>query len=197
MLALPWLSSRDPDGLVFRLRLMAFVPLAICAPAAIAHLIATARRDLQLLLPIAAAVGLLYLVPLHYVAPIAWPNAFFLPGAAAVAEHTPPDAIIIVDRRPLAFMVKWAADREARTLPRRAAETRPTFRLASPGVLPPTVLRELEGFEQRLPAHLPRPVRLLPKPPSMILFAEPTWQALIQAASPADRAQLESWGRWP
>jgi len=197
LLALPWLSSRDPNGLVFRLRLMAFVPLAICAPAAIAQLTATARRGLQLLLPIAASAALLALVPLRFGAAVSWPNPTFVPGATAVANHTPPDAIIIVNDWQLAFMVKWAADREARTVPPRAIEARPTFRLASPGVLPPTVLRDLEGFEQRLPAHLPRPVRLFPKKPSMILFAEPTWQALIQAASPADRAQLESRARRP
>ena len=57
MLALPWLSSRDPDGLVFRLRIMAFVTLAVCAPAAIAQLIATARPRVRQLLLIAAAAA--------------------------------------------------------------------------------------------------------------------------------------------
>ena len=196
MLALPWLSSRDPDGLVFRLRIMAFVTLAVCAPAAIAQLIATARPRVRQLLLIAAAAALLALVPLRYAAPVTWPNPSHMAGAAAAADHTPPDAIIIVNHRQLAFMVKWAADREARTRPPGAAEARPTFRLASPGVLPPTVLRDLEGFEERLSADVPRPVRLVPeKPKWMILFAEPTWQALIQAASPPDRAQLEPWAR--
>ena len=198
MLALPWLSSRDPQGLVFRLRLMAFVPLAICAPAAMAQLIAWTPPRLPQLLPIAAAVALVALVPLRYVAPVTWPNAFFMPGAAAIADHTPPSAIIIVQGRQLAFMVKWAADREARTLPPRAIDARRTFRLASPGVLPPGVLRDLDAFEEGLRADLPRPVRLFPKvPKSMILFAEPTWRALVRFASPADRARLEPWVRAP
>lgn len=198
MLALPWLSVRDPQGLVFRLRIMAFVPLAICAPAAMAQLLAWAPPRLRQLLPIAAAVALLALVPLRYVAAVNWPNPFHVPDAAAIADHTPPDAIIIVHGRQLAFMVKWTADREARSLPPRPIGARPTFRLASPGVLPPGVLRELDAFEQALPADLPRPVRLIPrKPMTMILFAEPTWQALVQAASPADRAQLAPWPRGP
>ena len=198
MLALPWLSVRDPQGLVFRLRIMAFVPLAICAPAAMAQLLAWAPPRLPQLLPIAAAVALLALVPLRYVAPVNWPDLANVPGAAAIAEHTPPGAIIIVQGRELAFMVKWAADREARTLPPRPIDARPTFRLASAGVLPPGVLRELDAFEHGLPADLPRPVRLDPKKPKrMILFAESTWLALVQAASPADRAQLELWTRAP
>ena len=199
VLALPWLSSRDPDGLIFRLRIMAFVPLAICAPVAIAQLTAAVRASVRQLLLIAASVALLAFVPLRYVDAVNWPNLSFMPGVAAVADHTPPSAIIIAKDRQLAFMVKWAADREARTRPLRA-DARPTFWLASPGVLPPTVLRDLEGFEERLPAQLPRPVRLFPKKPKwmmMILFAEPTWQALIQAASPADRAHLEPWARLP
>lgn len=196
ILALPWLSSRDPQGLVFRLRIMAFVPLAICAPAAMTQLIAWAAPRLLQLLPITAAAVLLALVPLRYVAPVNWPNPLFVPGATAIADHTPPGAIIIVKERQLAFMVKWFADREARTLAPRAIDARPTFRLASPGVLPPGVLRELDAFEKGLPANLPRPVHLLPrKPNAMILFAEPTWQALVEAASPADRSQLEPWVR--
>ena len=59
-------------------------------------------------------------------------------------------------------------------------------------MLPPGVLRGLDAFEQGVSADLPRPVDLFPtKPKSMILFAESTWQALVRAASPADRAQLE------
>jgi hypothetical protein len=196
MLAIPWLSSRDPQGLVFRLRLMAFVPLAICAPAAMAQLIAWGPPRVPQLLSIAAAAALLAFVPLRYVAAVNWPNPLFLQGAAAIAGHTPPGAIIIVKERQQAYMVKWAADREARTQPPRTIDGRPTFRLASPGVLPPAVLRGLDAFEQRLPADLPRPVHVFPgKPKWMILFAEPTWQALVHSASPADRAQLEPWVR--
>ena len=198
MLALPWLSVRDPSGLAFRLRIMAFVSLAICAPAAMALMLAWAPPRLRRLLPLAAAVALLVLVPLRYVAPVNRPNPSFVPAAAAIAEHTPRNAIIIVQGRHVAFMVKWAADREARTLPPRTFSARPVFRLASPGVLPPGVLRQLDAFEQALPPELPRPVRLVPgKPKTMLLFAEPTWQALVQATSPADRAQLEPWVRGP
>ena len=185
MLAIPWLSVRDQEGLIFRLRLMAFVPLAICAPSAVALLFSATPRSRRQLLLIAASVGLLVLVPLRYVAAVSRPIVSLMPGAAAIAEYTPPDAIIIVRDRQLAFTTKWAANREARTRPPSADDVRPLFWLASPGVLTPSVLRELPAFEQQLPAHLPRPVRLMPeKPDWMILFAEPTWRALIQASSP-------------
>lgn len=196
VLALPWLSVNDPAGLVFRLRIMAFVPLAICAPAAMMQLLAWARPRVRQLVPIAAAVAVMGFVPLRHEGPVNRPNPAFVQRAAGIARHTPPDAIIVVRGRQLAFIVKWVADREARTTPPRPDVPRPTFRLASPDVLPPGVLGQLDVFEQRLPTHLPRPIRLgSAKPITVILFAEPTWQALLQAVSPADRAELEPWQR--
>ena len=164
MLAIPWLSSRDPLGLVFRLRLMAFVPLAICAPAAMAQLIARAPARVPQLLSIAAAAAVLAFVPLLYVAPVRWPNPLFIQGAAAIAGHTPAGAIIIVKERQQAYMVKWAADREARTLPPSAIAARPTFRLASPGVLP----RAAAAALRLRPAPPPPPP---PPPPPSPLFS--------------------------
>lgn len=196
MLAVPWFSGRDFDGLVSRLRIMAFVPLAICAPVVIAQLITHARANLQRALQVTIAAMLLVVVPLTYAEPVAWPNPSFVPAAGAIAEHTPPDAVVIVNHRQLAFLVKWAADREARRQPPAVIGARPVFRLASPGVLSPALVRTLEGVEQPLRAHLPRPVRLGPSQPVMILVAEPTWQAVMQSASRVDRAQMQTRTGW-
>lgn len=136
-------------------------------------------------------------VPLTYREPVTWPNSSYVPGAVAIARHTPPNAVIIVNHRQLAYMVKWFADREARSQPLASSSAKPVFRLATPGVLPAAVSRNLEGFSQGLAPHLPRPVRLLPTEPSMILFAEPTWQAVMASASRAERRQMQLRTGWP
>lgn len=194
LLAVPWLSEGDPQGLVFRIRIMAFVPLAICAPALLAHFTTRVAGILPHLLPFVAAVALLLLVPFREPPSPVYANRMFLPGAAAIADRTPTDAVIVVDSRQMAFMVKWAADREARTAAPSGSDPRPLFHLAIGNDLPPRVREGLESFEAGLPANIPRPVHLLPdRPMAMVLFAAPTWQSLMQRADAADRASLEAW----
>jgi len=194
LLALPWLSQDDPQGLTYRLRIMAFVPLALCVPAVLASVAAKAAGRVPRLLLAAVILVLLAFVPFREPPHVVTQNGMLMPGAAAIAGLTPPDAVIIVNAREDAFMVKWAADRESRTSLPPAAGTRPLFRLAIGDLLPRGVLDGLPRFEAELAAGLPRPVHLLAKHPrSMILFAEPTWQALLASVAPADRAALEPW----
>lgn len=190
LLIFPWFSQSDPQGLTYRLRIMAFVPLAICAPVVLARLAAR----VPLLLPAGTLMVMLSLVPVHEPPHAVYQNGMFLPGAVAIADVTPPDAVILVDARQMAFMVKWAADREARTSLPPADDRRPLFRLVTADLLPPGVGRDLPAFEAALAPGLPPPVHLLPRhPQTMILFAEPTWQALLRRADPADRAALAPW----
>jgi hypothetical protein len=191
VLALPWLSLDDPNGLVYRVRLMAFAALAICAPAALNLLMARARPAYRLAMAAVASLGVLALVPFTYTVPVVVPNRAMVPSLTAIAQHTPPDAVIIASDNALAFLVKWVTNREGRMKP-IASDLRPTYRLLSPGIVPAV---QFDRFRQQLPAHLSPPIRLSPSQPPMWLIAEPTWRALVDSLPPAQRARVDAMGR--
>lgn len=193
-LAIPWLSVRDGQGLINRLRVMAFVPLAICGPAALAFLLALRAPRLERLVPLAAVVMVMTLVPLRYTeAALAPGRATDIPALKALRDHTPENAIIAVIDRFLSYQVKWFADREARMRPPPSAGGRPVYRLITPGVLPPRVLGGLDSLSVRLPAEVARPVLLHAGKPRLYLISDPAWQALLRVVGPEDRAKMEPW----
>jgi hypothetical protein len=193
LLAVPWLSVTQGEGLVFRLRVMAFVPLAICAPVVVRILLSRYAPRMVQIVPAFAGGLLLVLVPLHYSEGVFWPSALQIVPLPKIAEHTPANAIVVVNDRWLAFQTKWFADREATRRP-PAANHRPTFRLASLGVLPASVRKRLPALTDGFPDSVPKPVELpMSKRTSVYLFPESAWQELLRAVSPPERAKLEPW----
>ena len=194
VLALPWLSVSDGQGLILRLRIMAFLPLAICAPAALTALLARGAPRLRSIVPLVATAMVIAFVPWHYKEGALEQSEGPMASAREIAQHTPENAIIIVNHRMLAFMVKWLADREARVTEPSPTETRPVYRYATIGVLPRNVEKELPAIEARWPASVPRVVRLVPdRRFKMWLFPEASWKALLAELSPEDRQRLDRW----
>jgi hypothetical protein len=194
LLAVPWLSVADGQGLTYRLRVMAFVPMAICAPAALMFFLDRFAPRLVRLVPVATSAMIIAVVPWRYPGPALPPNATQISGLTAIAGSTPSDAIIVVRERTLAFMIKWLADREARTQPPGKPSERPVYRLATPGVLPAEARDRLALLEPRFAEGLQRPVRLgsgSRRP--MLLIPERTWEELLSVIPAADRARLEPW----
>ncbi|HEY0250407.1 MAG TPA: glycosyltransferase family 39 protein, partial [Kofleriaceae bacterium] len=106
LLALPWLSVDDPQGLGFRLRVAAFVPLALGGA-----IIVGALRHALFGCAI-AAVLVAYELPRAYLAGVqpagVVPTSPVLAGAVANARGKIPEGkTVIVPERHILFMVDW------------------------------------------------------------------------------------------
>jgi hypothetical protein len=109
-IAFPWLAVSDPQGLGFRLRIAAFVPLALCAAVLVEPLLGSIKqlkpreRDL-------VATGLALLLAIR---PHARPtegrvvaHPAMVAAVMASTQHIPAGTTVIVPERHILFMVAW------------------------------------------------------------------------------------------
>ncbi len=101
-IAVPWLAVDDPQGLGFRLRTAAFVPLAACAAIVAGALPARARPYVC----VAVALGLAF-VPRDRDEGKVTAHPALVASALALVDHVPTGATLIVPERHVEFMVAW------------------------------------------------------------------------------------------
>ena len=187
LIAIPWLAVDDPQGLGFRLRLIAFVPRALCAAIILAAVPARA-----LIAPALAVVAL-------YVAPMGVrvdgeivTHPALVTSALALQEQLPADAVAIVPERHIAFMVAWYADVAVALRPEHIPYARRWRVLPLSFIGAGSPLDEALIRARSLPAP---PLGLHPRHPNgMVLVSEPTWDWLLAQLPPATRAHF---ARWP
>jgi hypothetical protein len=199
--AIPWLDTADHQGLAFRLRLLSFLPLALCG----AYVAGTALRAGDSLwrtlvpespalapavLAIGFALGLIAARPAESDEGVLRVHPAM--QAAVRGVKVPDGATVIIPERHILYMVKWY--------------TRTPARLAPDGVDPALRWRLLPG------AHLDRPIRQVidrarvePVPGAaprslhsgdrngLVLIDEATWQWIVAQLPPASRERYESW----
>ena len=188
--ALPWLDAGDPDGLTFRLRAMAFLPLALAAAsvaaAALARLSPGARMAAVMF-----ATGLVLVRPARYEAPVVRADPDLVAAVAALASHLPPGAVVIAPERHIVFMTTWLTRAPARLRP----ETTPPghrHRLLPMSYMSDNLARAVD--EARSAGGVARPVGLhRDHRNGLVLVAEPTWEWILGRLSPAERAYYRAW----
>jgi hypothetical protein len=188
LIAIPYLAVDDPQGLAFRLRLVAFIPRAMCA-AIICGAIPFAHRELTYAM-------------LAGVIAIAAPRDDQVPGeilthpalvTSALALHIPDGGLAIVPERHIAFMIAWYAnapvalhpdgidhDKRWRVLPGSFVE------LGSPLDQALMTARATPGVIAPIGVH-PR------HPNGMVLVAESTWDWVLAQLPPPARAHFGAW----
>jgi hypothetical protein len=208
-IALPWLAVTDPQGLGFRLRIAAFVPLALNAATVIDPLLSRIirlARIKQLSLHqrelAAGAVALLFAIRPH-AKPTEGLVAVHPALVAAVMASThqiPPGMTVIVPERHIMYMVAWYTrasvslkpepvprEKRMRILPGR-------FMYADPRLERPTPLSDAVDRARSEPSVAP-PIGLHPGHRNgMVLVTEPTWEWLLAQLPPRAR---DWWGGWP
>jgi hypothetical protein len=190
ILALPWLDVRNPDGLGYRLRLLAFVPLALLgawAAHAVLRRIGARRGPLFL----AAALALVVSRPVSRDGIV-----HTHPGLALVlrsfAGVVPQGATVIVPERRIAFMAVWYARVDARTRPSSRSSSATVFRLLPEGAILPALARLLDDPEAVPPGGAP-PRELHYLPHGLVLLTEQTFQHLLERLPEAARAYYLRW----
>jgi hypothetical protein len=191
---LPWLAVSDPQGLGFRLRISAFVPLALCASivlaAALAKL-APLRRDAAL-----TVLALLLAIRPHRrpTEGMVLAHPAMVSAVMASTRHIPPGATVIVPERHILFMVAWYTRAKVSLRPDAVPYERRVrlVPLAFIGMGSP--LEEALDRARGEPS-LAAPIGLHPRHRNgLVLVGESTWDWLVVQLPPGAR---EHWATWP
>jgi len=193
VIALPWLAVDNPQGLGFRLRVSAFVPLSIVVAlvaAGAASLLAGRQREVAL---VALAV-LVARAPHSRGEGRVLPHPSMVSAVMAATSKIPAGTTVIVPERHIMFMTAWYTRAPVRLRP-EAVPYGERVRL-----LPGAFISLGSPFEEalehaRADSHIAEPpLGLHPRHRNgLVLVSEPTWEWLL-AALPANVRTY--WARW-
>lgn len=188
-IAWPWLDVTDVQGLGFRLRVAAFVPLSLAASVVAGRLVARVKhRDVGLAV---VAVALAMRAPGHRDEGRIDAHPAMVSAIHALAGEVPKTDTIIVPERHIVFMVAWYTRHAVRILPETVPPER-RWRLVPLAWI---------GFDSPLDTAL-TDARNRPRPPlglhprhhnGLVLVPEETWQGVLESL-PAD--VRKRWSRW-
>ena len=190
-IAWPALDVSDAQGLGFRLRIAAFVPLALVAAIVAGRLFArVARRDVVLAI---VAFVLVTRTPGDRDEGKIQAHPAMVAAIHALASEVPASDTIVVPERHIVFMVAWYTRANVRIRPELVPPERRwrLVPLAWIGLGSPLddALRAARDQPELRP-----PLGLHPRHPNgLVLIAEPTWQWVLASLPPEVRAR---WARW-
>lgn len=206
-IALPWLAVADGQGLGFRLRIVAFVPMALCAAivartvylpigVAIASLADDAARwpRIREAVLIATAAVLALAAPRDRTDGMIVAHPAMVSATAAVRGRLPAGDVAIVPERHIAFMVAWYARVPVRLRPE------PVPRERRWRVMPLAFIGARSPLDQALMAardqpSLAPPIGVHPRHPNgLVLVPEATWDWVLAQLPPRMQAH---YARWP
>ena len=194
VIAFPYLRVDDPQGLGFRLRLAAFVPLAlgaaICA-GELAHRFA--RHALPILAGLALAIAAIEL-PQDRTEGLVLTHPDLAAAVGAAYGRIPAIATVIVPERHILFMVDWytraPVSLRPEAIPRRYRVR--LFGLVFAGGKGSPLDRAL--YTARRAPNVEPPLGLHPDDPNgLVLGSEPTWSWLLGHLPDAERAHYTAW----
>jgi len=205
VIALPWLRVTDPQGLGFRIRIAAFVPMALCA-AIVARVVylpiamVVARfvdarwwRVIREGVLVATAVVIVLAMPRDRTAGRILVHPAMVAAVQAVAGRVPAGDTVIVPERHIAFMVVWYARVPMRLRPERVAPAH-RWRLMPLAFIGAGSPLDRALLDARKEPSLVSPIGLHPRHPNgFVLVAEPTWEWVLDRLPPKLRAYYAAW----
>lgn len=187
-IGLPWLDVADGQRLGFRLRIAAFVPMALAAAIAAGRITAHVRPRHAALAALAGALALRTpgdraegRVPTH---------PALVAAVQALPTRIPPGAVAIVPERHVAFMVAWYARVPSRLQPEPVPPARRVRVLPGAWIGLRSPLADALLAARTGPAP---PVGVHPGDPNgLVVVPEATWQAIVARLPPG-----APWAAWP
>ncbi len=204
-ISLPWLRVSDPQGLGMRIRIVAFVPMALCA-AIVARAVylpigyLVARAEDARWWPVIRE-GVLVLVALVIV--LAMPrdrtegriqaHPAMVAAVQAVNGRIPAGDTVIVPERHIGFMVAWYARVPARLRPESVPRDR-RWRLMPLAFIGSGSPLDAAIDRARTEPSIAPPIGLHARHRNgFVLVAEPTWEWILDQLPPNVRAYYAKW----
>jgi hypothetical protein len=200
LIGLPWLDATSAQGLAMRLRVIAFVPMALCAAIALRIL----ARYLQRMIdgkPPRAAFGIVIAIAIVAMRASGGPRTegqvlthpALISSVQAAVGKIPDGGVAVVQERHIAFMFAWYARVPISMRPEPVAPER-RYRVMPLAFIQMGSSLDLELLAARERPELPRVIGLHPLHPNgMVIVPEPTWQAILAQLPAVDRIRLEAW----
>ena len=192
-IAIPWLAVDDAQGLAFRLRVAAFVPMALLGAVAARALVAAIPRAVHALGPLAIVLALALPRTAARTDGRVITHPALASAALALVGQLPPGAELVVPERHIAFMVAWYTGAPVALQPDavpRAHRYRllPLFFIGDGSPLDHALddARREPGLVPPLGVHAR-------KPNGLVLVAEPTWDWALARLPARDRSYFAAW----
>lgn len=192
-IALPWLAVADPQGLGFRVRIIAFVPMALCAAIALRAVVLAVPKPIAEAGLAAVALVIVLAMPHRRVQGEILAHPAMVAAVEGLTGRIPADGIAIVPERHIAFMVTWYTGAPHRQRPEAVAREHRyrVMPLAFIGAGSP--LDEALMAARKEPSLAP-PIGTHPRHPNgLVLVAEPTWEWILARLPPEARDYFTRW----
>lgn len=195
VIALPWINVGDPQGLGFRIRIMAFVPLSLVAAVVVGELVAQVRIP-----PLAgrALAGVLVAAVIvfrpHEPAGVVRAHPAMVAAAEALAGAVPRGDTVIVTERHIEYMAAYYARVPVKLDPASIPPARRwrLMPLAFIGRRDDSLYRLL--MTARATAGIDAPRGLHPRDPNgLVLVPEATWTWIVDRLPPRVRTHYREW----
>ena len=190
LIGLPWLDTSSSQGLAMRLRVIAFVPMALCGAIILRAL---PRRLGRFRTPIGAAIAAVT-VMIH--AGVRKPEGLIPTHPALVASASavriPDDAVAIVPERHIAYMVAWYARakislRPELVEPERRYRVVPLHFIGVGSQLDRALIGAREDPSLSITGVHPL------HPNGMVVVPEATWRVVLERIEGIERMRLDAW----
>jgi hypothetical protein len=195
VVALPWLDVGDAQGLAFRLRLIAFVPLALVGAAALGAAVRAiplrpAERATAL---IALAAAWLAIQPATRPEGVIRTHPAMAAAVRALDGVVPPGGVVVTTERHIAFMASWYARVPVALDPATVAPAR-RWRLMPLAFIGARSPLDRALMAARLRPDLSPPRGLHPDhPDGLVLVPEATWAWVLGQLPPPVRRHYAAW----
>lgn len=205
VIVMPWLRVDDAQGLGFRIRIAAFVPMALCAaivaravyvPIAlvVARLFAVrwwaVIRDGVFVL---VALGIVLAMPRDRTAGRIHAHPAMVAAVQAVNGLVPAGDTVIISERHVSFMVAWYARVPTRLRPESVPRER-RWRLLTLAFIGSGSPLDAALDQARSEPSIAPPIGLHPRHRNgFVLVSEPTWEWLLAQLPPDVRAYYAKW----
>ena len=192
-IALPWLEVGNPQGLAFRLRIIAFVPLAMVSSVVLS--MAVQAIDIRAVAGAAGVAIALVLTwsPTRINDGVVYAHPAMVAAVQGLTDEVPRNAFVIVPERHIAFMTAWYVRARVRLRP-ESAPANNRYRLITLSFISAGSALEHTIDQARAEPGLTPPLGVHPMHPNgLVLIEEATWQWILAELPPNLRARPAAW----
>ena len=189
-IGLPWLAVDDLQGLGFRLRTAAFVPLSLCAATLVGALAPLAKQWRE---PALVVIAIVLALRGRHIRNEGRVIAHPALVAAAMAVKIPPGKTAIIPERHIMFMVAWYARAEVSLRPEPVPYARRVRLMPLAFIGMDSPLDQALDAARRTPGIEP-PLGFHPRHRNgLVLVSEQTWEWILGGMPPAVMLHLLRW----